>query len=327
MPQLPEFIGLPSCAHKQPEPAKIVAPIKAVYLGYSDLNPNDFGTTVRQAVDYGYNLILLAFWIRESTGVDPYSAAYYWSLLSPSTQQSVVEYAHSKGANIIVSVGGSSYGNGSIPTDYTLGGGAAYGTAAANFALENNLDGIDLDMENFTNTFGTYSGMTKEQSIAWLTDATYAARNVLGSGAIITHAPQSPYFNVEFANGYFDFFVQLPTPKPINYLLIQYYNQGATYLDYVSQMINNDNFHPGTAVAQLITRGIPKEFIVVGKLMQPSDGDPNSWVSPQEIGQWVEKAKTDADVYNWNTGISTWQWHTQGNPNAQSWISTIYPAT
>jgi len=293
-------------------------PLKAIYVGYSDINLNNFTQTIKSIVDYGYNLIILAFWIDPSIGTDPYSAAYYWSLLNSADKQSTLDYVHEHNAKIIVSSGGSSY------AAYPLNGGSDYGTGAANFALTNQLDGVDFDMENFTNTFGTLSGLTKTQTIQWLTDATNAARSILGSDAIITHAPQSPYFNIEFANGYYDFYMQTPRPS-IDYFLIQYYNQGATYLDYQTQFINDDNYHPDTAVAQLISRGLPKEIIIVGKLMQSTDGQSASWVSPQIIAQWVVQAANDSNAYNWTTGISTWQYHATGSPNAQTWIQTIYP--
>ena len=38
------------------------------------------------------------------------------------------------------------------------------------------------------------AGMTTAETIQWVADATNAARNVLGSTALVTHAPQPPYF-------------------------------------------------------------------------------------------------------------------------------------
>lgn len=305
--------------HHHPTSLSSTKIIKAVYMAYRDLQSlGSIDTTIKSAIDFGYNLIILAFWIDQSTGADPYSAADLWTKLSQSQRLDTIAYAHARGANIIVSLGGSTY-NG-----YTINGGSAYGTAGANFALMYNLDGVDFDFEGFTNTFGTTTGMNKSQVIQFLTDATNTARSILGPNAIITHAPQSPYFNIEFANGYYDFYMQTPHP-PLNYFLIQYYNQGATYLTYQQQFINNDNFHPLTAIAQLITRGIPKEVIVMGKLTQATDGQAASWVSPETIHSWVEIAVNDPGAYNWSTGVSTWQFNLTGDPTSQQWIQTIYP--
>jgi chitinase len=293
--------------------------VKAVYMAYKDLQSlGSIDTTIKRTIDYGYNLIILAFWINPTTGVDPYSAADLWSKLSQTQQLDTINYAHDHGAQIIVSLGGSTY-NG-----YTVNGGYSYGTAGANFALANNLDGVDFDFEGFTNTFGTTTGMNKSQVIQFLTDATIAARNVLGSNATITHAPQSPYFNIEFDNGYYDFYIQTPHP-PLDYFLIQYYNQGDTYKTYQTQFINNDNFHPNTAIAQLISRNIPKEVIVMGKLTQQNDGQAVSWVDPETIHSWVETSANDPQTQNWTTGVSTWQFNLTGEPTSQRWIQTIYP--
>jgi len=299
-------------------PSPLTLPIKAVYIGYKNITAATIADTIKTAADYGYNLIVLAFWIDPDIGVDPYSAMDFWSKLSNTDKQSTLDYIHAKNAKLIASLGGSSY------TKYPANGGSVYGTAGAQFAKNNLLDGVDFDMENFTNTFGTPSGLDKSQTIQWLTDATNAARAILGADAIISNAPQSPYFNVEFANGYFDFYMQPVTP-PIDFFLCQFYNQGNTYNTYETQMINCDNFHPNTAVAQLISRGIPTTKIVVGRLMIASDGDPSGYVGPDVIGQWVKQAATDPNVYYWNTGISTWQWN--GNDISKNWIDTIYPAS
>lgn len=305
-------------------PGDGLVPIKAVYFGYQDLTAyGSFPATLKKAVDFGYNLLVLAFWINPVVGVDPYSAADLWTKLSTAEKESTRAYAHANSAKIIISTGGATFAGYQNTGVYS---GTSFGTAAANFAQAQGFDGLDFDLENFVYpTFTTPSLMTKQQTIQWMTDANAAARSILGEGALITHAPQSPYFSTpEFSQGYLDFYLQTPTPS-VDLFLIQYYNQGATYLNYDSQFINNDNFHPGTAVKQLIQRGIPKGKIVVGKLTQPSDGGSATWVSPEEIHTWVVRAASDPIVSNWNTGISTWQWNTSGQPTSQYFIETIYP--
>jgi len=242
-------------------------------------------------------------------------------MLSAAQKQAAINFAHNHAARVIVALGGSTF------HDYQLGKGAEYGSAGALFAQQQLLDGVDFDMEGFTVGFGTPTGLNKQQSIAWLTDATNAARATLGADALITHAPQAPYFAATWANGYLDFFLQNPRP-PVNAFLIQYYNQAdgqvPSYLTYTSQFIRADDFK-GTAVAELITRGIPAEFLVVGKLTQVTDGWGITWVSPQTIHTWAVTAPSDPQAHFWNTGFSTWQWHTTGSPSSQDWISTIYP--
>lgn len=295
-------------------------PVKAVYMGYA-AGISSIVSTVKAAVDAGFNLIVLSFYMGPSVGADPFSAAYYWNLLSDADKVSTMSYAHAAGAKVIVSAGGAGY------NAYPANGAAAFGQGAAQFATNNHLDGVDFDFENFTTAFGTpISNLNKTDTIAWITLATSTARNSLGPQAIITHAPQSPYFNQEFSYGYRDFMLQTPTPE-IDLLLIQFYNQGQAYTTYDKQFINNDTFHPGTAVAQLITTGIPASQIVVGKLTQPGDGDSVTWLDPTTMGQWFAQAATDSRTHNWKTGFSTWQWHANGDgsPSSQAFLVAVYP--
>ena len=296
-------------------------PVKAVYLGYN--NVSDIKSTITQALDYGYNLIILAFWIDPSTGVDPFSAADYWSKLSPTDQVALSNQALTQKARIIVSAGGSTYSDYSSPAE-------DFGSGAATFARDNNLHGVDFDLENL-------SANGSLPTAQWIVDATVAARNILGVNATITHAPQAPYFGIEFDYIYRDVYDQLVTSGRadlINYFLIQYYNQGSdpascAYKTYEDQFLDN-SCHPNTTIKDLINPvttthiAIPKEKVVIGKLMQPGDGSAATWVDPSIIGTWITQAKNDPAVQNWNTGISTWQWNTTGSPNAQEWIDDIF---
>jgi hypothetical protein len=292
------------------------SPLKAVYVGYS--NVSNIDGIVREATDAGFNLIVLAFYMGPETGTDPYSAAWYWQQLSTDQRKAAMKYANERGARVIVSAGGAGY------TSYPANGAAAFGSGAAQFALLHDLDGVDMDFENFTTAFGTPSGLNKAQTIQWLTDATAAARELLGVERLITHAPQSPYWNVEFAYGYLDWWLsggnELTTA-----ILMQYYNQGSgAYPTYESQFVSN-NFHPGTAVAQLISAGVAGNKIVVGKLTQPGDGDPATWIDPATLGTWFQQAATDTRTGNWATGVSTWQWHASGSPTSLQFLSAVYP--
>jgi hypothetical protein len=45
---------------------------KVVYINYRDVNWNDPGATVRAAVQAGYNVVILAFWLRTGTQTESY---------------------------------------------------------------------------------------------------------------------------------------------------------------------------------------------------------------------------------------------------------------
>ena len=114
----------------------------------------------------------------------------------------------------------------------------------ARWVVQNNLDGMDFDLENFGSEFGfggispllssptsplfisfTYVsfsslflfslpffllplGLSTTQMVQWVADATNGARGILGSSRIITHAPQPPYF------GTLPLFPSLSLPSP-----------------------------------------------------------------------------------------------------------------
>ncbi|MEN9406392.1 MAG: hypothetical protein RLZ12_676 [Bacillota bacterium] len=304
--------------------SKVQLPIKAVYLGgYGPSvkigDTENFKRIVEDAIMAGYNLLLLTFWFDNETGIDRGASAYYWQELTVDERDELLDLARQQGARILLAAGGGTY-NG-----YQAGGGPVFGAGAAQAVRELGLDGLDFDLENFTRSFGTRSGLNQEQTLQWMIDATIAARRILGPKAIITHAPEAPYFSAGWQSGYLTFYKRLPKGM-LDYFLVQYYNQGPTYLDYESQFIRNPIF-PKTAIAELIKQGIPKEKIVMGKLTQKSDGVPNSWVAPKEIGQWLKRAAQDPKVQNYKTGVSTWQWHDTGEPTSEEWIRDIFGPT
>ncbi len=58
-------------ATSTPQPTAPLPPLaavkKVVYINYRDVNWNDPGVTVRAAVQAGYNVVILAFWLRTGT--------------------------------------------------------------------------------------------------------------------------------------------------------------------------------------------------------------------------------------------------------------------
>jgi len=273
-------------------------PLKAMYNidgGYqSDL---------QQMADAGYNLILLAFHVAGQ----PKYASQVWHGLGATTQQNVANYIHNKGGRIVVSAAGSEespYGK------YT---GTAYGTAVANFAKSNHLDGVDFDLENIGGNFQS-GGMSTSQTVQWIADATNAARNILGANAIITHAPQTPYFgtNHGFADGYTKVYKAAPS---INYLLVQFYNNDGGLTSF-SSIFTSDS---GGAVMEIANGGVPLNKIVVGKPVASDDAD-TGYVSPSNLHSFVSQAKSQ---YGWTGGVMGWVWHDQSTNT--NWIKTIYP--
>jgi len=275
--------------------------LKAIYVdeGYNYNNP---ASSFEGIVAEGYNYVLLAFLVSGQ----PYDAVQSWSTVSPSQQQSTISWFHSKNARLVVSAGGST------DTPYGSFSGTQYGTTAANWAVSQHLDGVDFDLENFGGSF-TAAGMSTSATISWVADATNAARNILGPNGIISHAPQFPYFGNDdgFSNGYGQVYQQAPS---INFLLIQYYNNGAsdTYEEIFVSL-------SGGSISEISSQsGIPYSKLIPGKPVTSSDG--NDYITASAFHSIVTQAQANL---GWNAGVFGWQWH--DNTTNYDWISTIYP--
>eukprot|EP00026_Physarum_polycephalum_P009330 Phypoly_transcript_09449.p1 GENE.Phypoly_transcript_09449~~Phypoly_transcript_09449.p1 ORF type:complete len:268 (+),score=58.02 Phypoly_transcript_09449:573-1376(+) len=260
-------------------------------------NPNDF----KQMADAGYNLILLAFHVSGQ----PRYAASAWQNFGSGTQQDVLNYVHQRGAKIVVSAGGAE------DSPYGSFSGSQYGTNVANFAKNNGLDGVDFDLENIGGNFQS-AGMSTDQTVQWFADATNAARNILGSGAIITHAPQTPYFgpNHGWSDGYTKVYKKATS---INYFLIQFYNNDNGCTTYSSIFTSNN----GGSIQEIANGGVPINKLVVGKPVNSNDG--NGYVAPSTLHGFFQQASG----IGWNGGVMGWDWH-DSNTNT-NWIKGIYP--
>jgi chitinase len=109
-----------------------------------------------------------------------------WEGVPTATKQATMNTLHKRGQIAMISFGGSTetpYNN--DPT--------AFGKLVANWAIDNLLDGVDFDLENFGQGF-TAPGLNSDKTVAWVSTITNAARAVLGNNRYVTHAPQAPYF-------------------------------------------------------------------------------------------------------------------------------------
>lgn len=277
-------------------------PVKAIYIDDKCWAP---GFSFNQLVDAGYNLIVLAFLVN-TVSLD---CTIAWGWMTQDQQKATIQYAHSKGARIIVSAGGAT----DFP--YNLISGAAYARSAAQWAVNNNLDGIDFDLENFGRDF-TFAGMSHDAVLNWVVDATNTARTIMGTNAVICHAPQPPYFgNFGWGNGYGKLYQRAPH---IDFFLVQFYNNGPTNT-YETIFIANNN---GASVTQIAALGIPMNKIVVGKPVHSTDISDLSqgYNTAAELNAMFARAKREL---GWNAGVMGWQWLAVSSNTA--WINTIYP--
>ena len=218
----------------------------------------------------GYNTVILAFYL----GDGPTDAAVTWTTVANGLNSNpVVAGTFSTtvppGMKLLVSAGGANFNMSSV--DPTV-----FGTAVGTWAAQNNLDGIDFDIENLLS--GATANDPWPSYIDWLTKSTTAAYNSYLSTAnkapIITHAPQGPYFGPVGGNlwagstgGYTA--VEKAVGKYINWYNIQFYNQGGTCYSTTTGLTTNSAsdcpVFAGTSINEIVSYGIPANKIVVGK--------------------------------------------------------------
>lgn len=291
-------------------------PKKIIYIDI-DIDWNDPSQTVKAAIDSGFNVIIFAFYLVSG----PTDMAVAWQSLTQIVQKDTVDYAHKNNAVLLVSAGGATEAPYELSPD-------VFATSVCKFVTDNNLDGVDFDLENISPGFvNTYPSGTVNIT-EWISSLSMNSRRILGDSKLITHAPQSPYFGKigdplmwpGITGGYSSIY---NNDKNIDWFNIQYYNQGASAYDtYKTLFLESGGDFPGTSVSEITNYGIPLDKIVVGKPLLKSDIDPRNsgYVDPLQLNNYFNTAKDDL---KWNTGIMYWQWHANGEPARI--IHIVYP--
>jgi hypothetical protein len=113
-------------------------PMKAIYIDYKNINYNSPEKTVTAAADAGFNVIILAFFL--SSG--PVDMALVWQGMPDATKIATMDALHARGVFVVVSFGGAT--DAPYNLDPTL-----LGQTVSAFVINNHLDGVDFDLENF----------------------------------------------------------------------------------------------------------------------------------------------------------------------------------
>ncbi|KAF7356592.1 Glycoside hydrolase family 18 protein [Mycena venus] len=175
------------------------------------------GTTGPPAVSpvKGFNVFALSFLLTEGA----FDKAYEWTTLTDAQRASVKAQYNAAGIKLIVSVFGST----DVPTSSGVNP-IAMATTMAKWVKQYNLDGIDVDYEDF-NAFDTGDGKAE----AWLISFTQQLRTLLPQGTyILTHAPVAPWFspNIWGGGGYLK--VHAAVGNLIDWYNVQFYNRGGS---------------------------------------------------------------------------------------------------
>ncbi|KAG0709372.1 glycoside hydrolase family 18 protein [Suillus ampliporus] len=245
----------------------------------------------------GYNVFALSFWLISG----PADQAEEWVLIDNATRASIISSYHDAGISLVVSAFGSTDAPTSEGYDPTT-----IANDLAAFVLEYDLDGVDIDYEDF-NAMNAMNGSAE----TWLTTFTTALRAQLPLGQyILTHAPVAPWFSTQYTSGAY-----LTVNKNVGSLIDWFYNQGTTEYTTCSGLLTaSSTTWPNTALFQIAAAGVSLDKLVIGKPATTADAN-NGYMNTTLLAQCVDEAYQQG----WDAGVMVWEF-----PDAAaSWIQAV----
>ncbi|KAJ7446727.1 glycoside hydrolase family 18 protein [Mycena latifolia] len=252
----------------------------------------------------GRNLHLFALSFLLTEGA--FDKAFEWTTLTDAQRASVKSQYNAAGIKLVVSVFGST----DVPTSSGVNP-ITMATTMAEWVIQFNLDGIDVDYEDF-NAFDAGDGKAE----AWLISFTTQLRTLLPQGTyILTHAPVAPWFSPSLWGGGGYLKVHASVGNLIDWYNVQFYNQGATeYTTCANLLTTSSNTWPKTALFQIAASGVPLSKLVIGKPATTSAAD-NGFMAAATLAGCLATAKSQG----WNAGAMVWEY-----PGAAAaWIQTV----
>ncbi|KAF9454330.1 glycoside hydrolase family 18 protein [Macrolepiota fuliginosa MF-IS2] len=250
----------------------------------------------------GYNVFALSFLLTEGA----FDKAEEWTQLTDAQRSSVKSQYAAAGIQIIVSLFGST----DAPTSSGADPVATANTMAA-FVKQFNLDGVDVDYEDF-NAINAGDGRAEQ----WLTDFTRQLRNQLPQGQfILTHAPVAPWFSPGKFGGGAYLTVNQNVGSLIDWYNVQFYNQGTSeYTTCSGLLTTSSGTWPQSALFQIAASGVPLSKLVIGKPATTGDAS-NGFIPTSTLAQCVSQAKNQG----WSAGVMVWEF-----PDAAAaWIQDV----
>lgn len=181
----------------------------------------------------------------------------------------------------------------------------------AAFVVEYKFDGVDINWKD-TRSF------LQRKGEGWLIKFSRKLRSLL-PGQTIIHTVLSPYFNEQMypGGGYME--VHRKVGHLIDGYVVQYFDQNDLKYDtfyslfYMSSTTKHKQ-EEGTAVKELMHRGIPKHKIIIGKPATQSDAANTGWISSPYLAWAFNKAYYDENL-QWWTGVALWQYSSDTDNN------------
>ncbi|EIW77991.1 glycoside hydrolase family 18 protein [Coniophora puteana RWD-64-598 SS2] len=251
----------------------------------------------------GFNAFLLSFWM--TTG--PSDQATTWSQLDATTRQSTKAEYKAAGIKLMVSAFGST-------EQPTTGGADPVATAdnLATFVTQNDLDGVDIDYEDFQ-AINLKDGSAEN----WLIKFTTELRKKLPAGQYtFTHAPVAPWFSgaPTYPSGAY-LAVDKAVGSMIDWYNVQFYNQNSDYESCDGLLTKSSSTFPNSSVFEIAKSGVPLDKIVIGKPATQADQTNGGFMSTSALASCIATAKGKG----WNAGVMSWEY-----PQADSaWIKAV----
>ncbi|KAI0311744.1 glycoside hydrolase family 18 protein [Amylostereum chailletii] len=281
------------------ERAKDLVPTAPRFVVYSDLFVSGAAPAVSEVT--GFNTFALSFLL--SSG--PADQAQEWMSLSSDQRSTIKQQYADAGIAIIV----SAFGSTEQPTTSGLDPVATANTMA-DWVKEFDLDGIDVDYEDFT-AFNNADGPAEP----WLASFTKQLRAQLPAGDfILTHAPVAPWYSDAWSGGGY-LAIDQAVGDLIDWYNVQFYNQGTDEYTTCDNLLNTSRgTFPGSALFEIAANGVDQDKLVIGKPATSGDAS-NGFIDPSTLAGCVAQAANKG----WNAGVMTWEF-----PDGDSdWIETV----
>ncbi|KIJ53610.1 glycoside hydrolase family 18 protein [Sphaerobolus stellatus SS14] len=246
----------------------------------------------------GYNTVMLTFLLSSGTA----DQAAEWASLSNSDRSSIKKKYNDAGIKLMV----SAFGATDTPTSSGQDA-SSLAKSMADWVKKYNLDGIDVDYEDF-------DAVNAGTATDWLATFTSVLRDNLPQGEYaISHAPLAPWFSSGTGSPYTK--LHKKVGDKIDFYNVQFYNQGNLYEDCGSLVSSSGGGYPGSSIMEIANQGIDSSKIVAGKVATQADAYSGGYIDPSTLAGCVAQAKNKG----WNGGVMAWQY-----PNADSnWIKTV----
>ncbi|KAJ7662689.1 glycoside hydrolase superfamily [Mycena polygramma] len=242
----------------------------------------------------GFNVVALAFLLTDGKPADS-SQAEQWQQLDASKRAEVKAAYKEAGIKLLVSFGGETEKpttSGADPKDTA--------TTVAQWVKDYDLDGIDVDYEDF-------DAMSKGTGEQWVIDFTTQLHTELGIDYLISHAPIAGWFSAPRSDlpggGYRT--IHKSVGDMIDWYNIQFYNSPGedTTCDNLL-MKSNSSYLAGSSVFEINSQAqVPLEKIVIGKPATEKDAESGYMKAP-----YLATCAQQAAQKKWTGGIMFWKY-------------------